>query len=145
MSECRINPAEPENYAAIKADLAELAVQQGASDEKSLSKHFELACDETGFIKAEAILEHSHGIGKIDSLSVHEDYRRRGNGRELLSAIEDFARANGILSLHSETTTFGCSELYKHCGYAELGRIPTAVRINGVQQQKVFFTKILSP
>ena len=63
---------------------------------------------------------YSDPLKNIMAIAVDESCRGRGVGRALLSAVEDWARADGCcgVRLVSGFNRTGAHEFYLHCGYA---------------------------
>ena len=55
----------------------------------------------------------------IMGIAVSSNFKKKGIGRALLSAIEDWAQKNGAggVRLVSGATRTGAHEFYRHCGY----------------------------
>ncbi len=70
--------------------------------------------------------------GHVVRVQVRPDLHGLGLGRVLMDGIHDRARAVGLegltLSVRGGT---GTDDFYVRCGYAEVGRIPGAVRLPG--------------
>ena len=64
------------------------------------------------------------GEGQITNIATHPGFRRRGLGREVVSALAEYARANGIASIFLEVreSNTAARALYTACGYREIGR-----------------------
>lgn len=62
--------------------------------------------------------------GQITNIATHPGFRRRGLGREVVSALAEYARANGIASIFLEVreSNTAARALYTACGYREIGR-----------------------
>lgn len=144
MNDWQDYPADRADISYIKDCMTEVAEELGAPQEPELTRDFRIACNETGAIKAEATMAYRWGVGKISGPYIPERFRRQGNGREMLSLIEQFSRANNIRALKVDTTSLECAELYKHCGYEEHGRVPMGVTINGIEQYSATYTRVLN-
>lgn len=59
----------------------------------------------------------------IDLLAVQPQARGRGIGRALLTAVETFARARGLVGVWLDTHGFQAPEYYPRLGYRVFGRI----------------------
>ena len=61
--------------------------------------------------------------GQITNVAVHPDSRRRGIGRALMEALEEYSRQNGIiyLSLEVRESNHAARSLYAGCGWSECG------------------------
>jgi predicted GNAT family N-acyltransferase len=79
--------------------------------------HHVLACDKSGAPVGTARLDLS---GRIGRMAVLRDYRGLGVGREMLAAIMDCGRANGITDFHlsSQVSAVG---FYEKMGFKSSG------------------------
>lgn len=61
--------------------------------------------------------------GQITNVAVRPDSRRRGIGRALMDALEEYSRQNGIIYLSLEVRESNCAArlLYAGCGWNECG------------------------
>lgn len=61
--------------------------------------------------------------GQITNVAVSQEVRRRGIGRMLMRAIEEYARENAIiyLSLEVRESNAAARSLYTDCGWVECG------------------------
>ncbi len=82
---------------------------------------------------------------EVQKVMVHQDYRRRGIGYQLMEAIEDHAKQEKRTLLFLDTLQGEPSEkLYAQVGYIQCGVIPQYARIpDGSLQPTVFYHKIL--
>ncbi|WP_198663756.1 GNAT family N-acetyltransferase [Jiangella endophytica] len=63
-------------------------------------------------------------------LQVHPRFQGRGAGRALLDGLAGLARADGLEFLHlTYRDGMGLGRFYESCGFAEVGRIPGAIRV----------------
>ncbi|SEF16502.1 GNAT family N-acetyltransferase [Jiangella alba] len=63
-------------------------------------------------------------------LQVHPRFQGRGAGRALLDGLTDLARADGLEFLHlTYRDGMRLDRFYESCGFAEVGRIPGAIRV----------------
>lgn len=60
----------------------------------------------------------------IDALWVSDDYRRRGHGAKLMTAIEEYAARQGHPLVFLETATFQALPFYQGLGYRIIGELP---------------------
>ena len=69
--------------------------------------------------KGEDIEEGDFETARLADLAVLAEYRKRGIGKALLEAAEDFAREQGATSLHIGVMAAnqGALRLYRSCGY----------------------------
>jgi GNAT superfamily N-acetyltransferase len=75
----------------------------------------------------------------IESLWVHDDWRRRGVGRELIASAERRAVERGCHSAYVDTFSFQAPEFYRKLGYREFGRL------NYPPHTRIFLQKRLAP
>lgn len=59
-------------------------------------------------------------------LWVHDQYRRHGLGRQLLTNAEDIARSRSCTVAYLNTASFQAPRFYEKCGYTEFGVLPWA-------------------
>jgi aminoglycoside 6'-N-acetyltransferase I len=66
-------------------------------------------------------------VGYVEAWYVDEDLRRKGNGRALLGAAEDWARAQGYREMASDALLDNVTSHRAHqaSGYAEVERLVT--------------------
>lgn len=71
------------------------------------------------------LLRSDSSDARLYSLATDPNWRGRGVGRLLLSALEDLARAAGRTGIRLEVKEFNASALalYKRAGYEQIGRI----------------------
>jgi GNAT superfamily N-acetyltransferase len=75
----------------------------------------------------------------LDLMWVKEEFRGRGYGRQLLTAVEDEARQRGAKNVFLDTFSFQAPDFYRQNGYrafGELANFPAG-------HQRYFFTKEL--
>nr|WP_281386500.1 GNAT family N-acetyltransferase [Jiangella mangrovi] len=71
-----------------------------------------------------------HHWATVLRLQVHPRFRGRGAGRALLDGLAEHARADGLAFLHlTYREGLGLGRFYESCGFAEVGRIPGAIRV----------------
>lgn len=75
----------------------------------------------------------------IAILWVHDDYRGKGFGCELLDRIQDEAKNMGCVRAYIDTFDFQAPKLYQKLGFEEFGR----VRYFEGGPEKIFLTKPL--
>jgi predicted GNAT family N-acyltransferase len=65
------------------------------------------------------MFEEEPGIGRLGRMAVLKAHRGNGNGRKLISALEDFAWSNGFskITLHGQLNVKG---FYASCGYVQV-------------------------
>lgn len=82
---------------------------------------------------------------EVNKVLVHPDAQRQGIGRALMHAIEAAARDEGRTLLHLDTREGdGSNDLYRRCGYVEVGRIPAWARsADGTLAATVYYYKLL--
>ncbi len=85
--------------------------------------------------------------GEVQKLMVHSQYRRRGVGQALMTALENAAAARGLSLLVLDTMTGGDPEQFlRQVGYQYAGTIPDFARAtNGKLEATSIFWKKLSP
>jgi len=140
----RFRPAQERDFERIGDKLTNFTQKRGGPDYTPLSTYF-MALS-AGEIVGEAILTQVQewGTANLDLLHVAEDRRGQGVGRNLLSAVEDFARSNGSLFIRLTTPEFQGVGFYEKCGYTEQGeRMPTCVTLEGRRQMEATYTKKL--
>ena len=66
----------------------------------------------------------SHAVGYVEDWYVAKNYRRRGIGRKLLAAAEDWARAQGCVEMASDALVGNevSHRAHEALGYAEVDR-----------------------
>lgn len=69
----------------------------------------------------------SSPVGYIEGWWVDEDMRRRGTGRALVAAAEDWARSKGYREMASDALIDNAvsHEAHRHCGFEEVERLVT--------------------
>ncbi len=139
-----INQADESDISCLKEKREELAVKSGAFGNKSLRHIFEMNSAVTGLPVASAILQEEHGLATIEEFHVEEGERQKGHGKKLLSAIEDFARANGIAAIKASFPSWGGPTLFHKADFQELMRLPLTTKINGVRQYDLTMAKVLN-
>lgn len=81
----------------------------------------QIKCGETvaGYISADAVCETAY----INNVAVAADFRRKGIGRELISALEQRSRARGCteITLEVRSKNAAAKTLYENCGYRKCG------------------------
>jgi predicted GNAT family N-acyltransferase len=65
------------------------------------------------------LYEEEPGVGRLGRMAVLKTHRGNGNGRKLISALEEFAWGNGLskITLHGQYDVKG---FYASCGYAQV-------------------------
>lgn len=124
------DPRSPEARALLGASQALLASLYPAEHNHALSVD-ELAAPHVTFWLAEAereaagcvALARMEGFGEVKSLFVDGARRGAGVGRELMVALEELARAEGIVALRLETgdALDAARRLYARQGFAPRG------------------------
>lgn len=79
-------------------------------------------------------------IGYIDTLWVHQKYRKEGLGSLILAALEKELKDYGCENCHLDTFDFQAPLFYKKNGYQEFGKL----RHEKVDITEYFFSKKLS-
>jgi GNAT superfamily N-acetyltransferase len=82
----------------------------------------------------------------VAKMLVHRDYRHRGLGAAILSALEAKARALGRTTLILDTAKDSAGDrLYRRCGWTPFGVVPAyATNVHGVPEECVFFYKLVA-
>jgi GNAT superfamily N-acetyltransferase len=95
-----------------------------------------VALDEEGRAVGTAFFVHNHRALMrhwvwIYTLMLHPDWQGRGEGRELMYAVEQAARAmDGIEAIRLTCRGgTGVDAFYARCGYKEVGRVPGALKV----------------
>lgn len=88
---------------------------------------FFVAFDETGCIGVGGV-EIYGSNGLLRSVVITESSRGQGYGTTLCSALEDYARTNGVATLYLLTTT--AAAFFRRNGYVEIDRenVPSSIR-----------------
>lgn len=113
------------------------------NQQKAGDMHFERLCfavsSPDGTIVGGVLGEKFWDWLHIDLMWIKEEYRGRGYGRQLLSAIEDEAKKRGVRNIFLDTFSFQAPEFYEQHGYrvfGELSEFPSGFN-------RFFFTKEL--
>jgi len=80
--------------------------------------------DEAGVVLGGILGEIKWGWLHIEGLWVDDAIRQTGWGARLLSAMEQYARSQGITNFHLETTSFQALPFYQQQGYEVFGQLP---------------------
>lgn len=80
--------------------------------------------DEAGVVLGGILGEIKWGWLHIEGLWVDDAIRQTGWGARLLSAMEQYARSQGITNFHLETTSFQALPFYQKQGYEVFGQLP---------------------
>lgn len=80
--------------------------------------------DEEGVVLGGVLGEIKWGWLHIEGLWVDDAIRQAGWGARLLSAMEQYARRQGITNFHLETTSFQALPFYQQQGYEVFGQLP---------------------
>lgn len=123
----------------------------GVFQEVSQGAHLLLVAREAGQIVgsvqlALATKPNATHRAEVQKLFVLQKQRRRGTGRALMLAIEQFAREHARTLLVLDTRLGDAAEqLYRQLGYSEAGVIPAYARnAHGKLDTTIFFYKILA-
>lgn len=122
--------------------LTEQTAQKRAPAYNPLSRVF-MALDKEEWLIGEAIVTQNWGKLEVDLMFVRPEYRGKGVGKKLMSAIDDFAVASGLKSIRLNTPTWQGVGFYEKCGYTEMGRIPLEADEDGNPQFEVTYFKNL--
>ncbi|WP_421272730.1 GNAT family N-acetyltransferase [Aeromonas taiwanensis] len=80
--------------------------------------------DDAGVVLGGILGEIKWGWLHIEGLWVDDAIRQTGWGARLLSAMEQYARSQGITNFHLETTSFQALPFYQQQGYEVFGQLP---------------------
>ncbi|MFM4941234.1 GNAT family N-acetyltransferase [Aeromonas enteropelogenes] len=80
--------------------------------------------DAEGVVLGGVLGEIKWGWLHIEGLWVDDAIRQAGWGARLLSAMEQYARRQGITNFHLETTSFQALPFYQQQGYEVFGQLP---------------------
>ncbi|MFQ2369830.1 GNAT family N-acetyltransferase [Aeromonas enteropelogenes] len=80
--------------------------------------------NEGGVVLGGILGEIKWGWLHIEGLWVDDAIRQTGWGARLLSAMEQYARSQGITNFHLETTSFQALPFYQKQGYEIFGQLP---------------------
>jgi len=130
------------NFTIEDKDLAILGDPQRAILDRG--GHIEVAEDETGeIVGCCALLPAGAGVFEIGKMTVAENWRGRGIGRQLLRAAVEHSRALGATRLYLETnhTLTGAIALYLSEGFRHLR--PEAVTLSPYARADVFMERRL--
>lgn len=138
-------PAEQADFERVGDELTRFTVSKGAPAYGTLSYLFQAAVD--GKPAAELICTvHNWGNVELDLVFVDEAFRGQGVGTNLVSAAEDFVKAQyNASAIRLYTPTWQGVGFYERLGYAEMGRIPLNVTLHGERQYNVTYYKNLIP
>ena len=80
------------------------------------------AQDDDGLLLGTALVGHDGNRGWVYYLAVQPDLRRRGLGRQLMNACEDWVHERGLpkINLMVRTTNIGVVAFYEQLGYKDL-------------------------
>jgi GNAT superfamily N-acetyltransferase len=79
--------------------------------------------DDAGGVVGGALGYTAHGWCYVDILTLTEPMRGTGEGKRLLAAVEEAARARGCMGVYLFSYSFQAPDFYKRQGYSEFGRI----------------------
>lgn len=91
----------------------------------------------------ETIVTANWGKLEVDLMYVEPEHRGQGIGKQLMSAVEDFARASNLKAIRLNTPTWQGVGFYETCGYKEMGRVPLDDDAAGNPHFEVTYYKIL--
>lgn len=86
-------------------------------------------------------------IAFVRSMYVTPSARGKGVGRQLmLAAIAEAASWNGVeqISLSVTASNHSAIVLYRHVGFVEVGRMPRALRVDGVYHDELSMVRMLA-
>lgn len=138
----QIDPTE-EVSNRIGSALSEFTLREGAPEYNPLPFAFKAAVD--GKTVAEVYGQVLWGRAEVQLLEVCEEHRGSGIGKDILSAVEEFAKAHNAIGVHLWTPTWQGEGFYEKAGYTELGRLPlnTQGHFNGEQKFHIIYHKEL--
>lgn len=121
----------PVTREAIRPELVRALAQIAEGRTRLLVGH-----DESGRVAASAFLtSNTHRLMThwvwLYTVMVHPEHQGQGHGRALLAAAADAARTiDGIEAIRlSCRGGLGLEDFYASCGYKEVGRVPSAIRV----------------
>ncbi len=130
------------DFERVGGKLSAQTREKGAPDYNPLSRHF-MAVAEDGKLVGQAILTHNWGKGELELMFVEPEERGKGVGTALMSAVEDFARVNGLACIRLNTPSWQGEGFYERVGYEELCRVPMNAEIDGKKQFEITYAKTL--
>jgi GNAT superfamily N-acetyltransferase len=133
----------PADFDEVADKLSAFTASKGAPEWKPVKKTFTACAD--GREIGKAVTETIWGELHIALLHVEPEERGHGVGMQITRAIEDFARAAGCTFITVNTPDWQGRGFYERCGYETMGRAPLDAFIDGKQQCKNFYCKILIP
>jgi GNAT superfamily N-acetyltransferase len=80
--------------------------------------------DRAGTVIGGILAETNAGWCFIKGLWVDEPHRGRGHGSQLLTAVEEAARARGCIGVYLDTYNFQARPFYERSGYRVFGTLP---------------------
>lgn len=132
-----------EDWNIIGDKLTAYTQEQGAPDYNPLSTTFNAVSD--GKLVCQAIATQNWGKAEVDMLYVEDTERGQGVGTQMMTAIEDWARAHDLRAIRLNTPTWQGAGFYEKSGYEEMGRIPLDPDAEGNPHWEVTYFKILQP
>ncbi|WP_265110072.1 GNAT family N-acetyltransferase [Halosolutus halophilus] len=140
MAEVRAVDSEEQREDAYDVRQTVFVEEQGVDEAIEYDEHEDesvhfVAYDEGEPIGAARLRETEPGLGKVERVAVLESRREEGIGRELMDAVEDEAREQGLtaLKLHSQTRA---AEFYRRLGYERRGEEFEEAGIPHVEMRK---------
>ncbi len=134
-----------DDFNRVGGKLTTFTLGKGGPDYTPLETAFR-AVAEDGSIEGELLATTIWGSTEVNLLHVEENARGKGIGKKLLSAAEDFARANGAKGVKIWTPSFQGEGFYERAGYSEVARIPLAMddHFGGKPQHNILYYKSLN-
>ena len=132
-----------EDFSRVGRALSAFSLDKGASEYIEVSKAFAAVAD--GKVVGEAIATQlSWGITTLNLLHVDETHRGVGIGRQLVEAVENWARENNATAIDLWTPEFQGRGFYEKLGYRITKFLPTNVYLDGKRQFRLDYSKTLS-
>ena len=135
------DPAAGDDFDRIGGKLSGQTLSKGAPAYNPLSMRFQAVAG--GKIVGEAITTANWGKLEVELMYVEPEHRGQGIGRQLMSTVENFARASKLKAIRLNTPTWQGVGFYETCGYTEMGRVPLYNDKNGNPHFEVTYYKTL--
>jgi len=134
---------EDEDFDRVSDQLTKFTLGKGGPLYQPLKFAFKAVSDRQ--VVGELVGATLWGVADITLLHVDPAHRKRGIGKKLLAAAEEFAEANGAKGAQLSTFSFQGEGFYERAGYKEVARFPmnTEGYFNGEQQDKILYYKSL--
>lgn len=76
----------------------------------------------------------------IKIMAIEPRAQRRGYGKELIKAVEEFGRKENLVGIWVDTFTFQSPSFYESAGFEEFARLPNYPR----GHERIFFRKFIN-